>query len=408
MPDYKYRAADANGKIKNGVLSASNRKEATELMRSMGLVAISIKSAVEGDAQSEEDSAERSKGGGERVALALIKKLHQLCGKGGMPVADALKALSQRSVDPRIKKISRELYKDLSEGQTLASALEKYPDTFDVCTTHLVEAGESTANLNFVFENIIRYIEERRELRKTIISALAYPIFLCVMASGVVLLFLFFMLPKIQAMMSNMGAKENFPIKMMNIVGDLLIFGVPSLAAAIVLGGIALHFYRKDEKGARKTDHIILNTPILGKMIFDSDLCRFSNLAATLFDSGVNTTETFRLSEKSLKNADMRDRFQQFRTAVNDGAPISAALQRFGLLENEDLDVVSVGERTGSLVGAFNEINRTHTDSLNRRIKISTIVLGGVALGLAFLLVLIFAMGIVLSILGLSQSLLPN
>ena len=74
------------------------------------------------------------------MALALVKKLHQLCGSGGMPVSDALKALSQRSLDKRIKKISRELYKDLSEGKMLANALEKYPDTFDPCMTHLVEA----------------------------------------------------------------------------------------------------------------------------------------------------------------------------------------------------------------------------------------------------------------------------
>ena len=104
----------------------------------------------------------------------------------------------------------------------------------------------------------------------------------------------------------------------------------------------------------------------------------------------------------------MRNRFQQFRTAVNDGAPISAALQRFKLLGDEDLDLISVGERTGSLVNGFSEINKSHSDSLNRRIKISTAALGGLALGMAFLLVLIFAMGIVLSILGLSQSLIPQ
>ena len=104
----------------------------------------------------------------------------------------------------------------------------------------------------------------------------------------------------------------------------------------------------------------------------------------------------------------MRARFQSFRTAVNDGAPISAALQRFNLLESEDIDVISVGERTGNLVNGFAEINKSHTESLNKRIKIGTAALGGVALGTAFLLVFIFAMGIVLSILGLSQSIIAR
>ena len=153
---------------------------------------------------------------------------------------------------------------------------------------------------------------------------------------------------------------------------------------------------------------MLMKLPIIGRIIFDSDICRFSTLASTLFASGVNTTEAFRLAEKAVKNADMRSRFQSFRTAVNDGAPISAALQRYGLLENEDIDIISVGERTGSLVGSFAEINKAHTESLNKRIKTATTALGGVALGLAFALVFVFAMGIVLSILGLSQSMVAK
>ncbi len=413
MPDFKYKAIDAAGKVSTGVLSAGDKKTAAAMLASLQLNPITLKPVSESDAAMNSEVASSSengvrKGGGENVALALVKKLHQLCGSGGMPVSDALKALSQRSLDKRIKKISRELYKDLSEGKMLANALEKYPDTFDPCMTHLVEAGESTANLSFVFENIINYINARKTLRQTIISALAYPIFLCLLASAVVMLFLFFMLPKIKSMMANMGAGENLPIKMMNAIGEILTTGVPVFAVLAVIAIIALKFYRKTEDGLKNTDAAFLKIPVIGKIIFDSDICRFSNLASTLFASGVNTTETFRLSEKSLKNAQMRSRFQAFRTAVNDGAPISAALQRFNLLESEDIDVISVGERTGNLVNGFAEINKSHAESLNKRIKIGTAALGGVALGTAFLLVFIFAMGIVLSILGLSQSIIAR
>lgn len=104
-----------------------------------------------------------------------------------------------------------------------------------------MEAGESTANLGFVFENIISYIEARRQLRRTIISALAYPVFLCVMASGVVLLFLFFMLPRIESMMSNIGAGESGPITLMKTIGSVLTTGVPVAAAAAILAVAAVN-----------------------------------------------------------------------------------------------------------------------------------------------------------------------
>ena len=408
MAEFKYKAIDADGKITAGALAADDKKSASAILVSMGLKPITIKTLAEGDSAESVANVEVGKGGGEKVALALMKKLLQLSGTGGMPVSDAIKALSLRSLDPKLKSLARELYKDLSEGKTLADSLKKYPDTFDNSVTHLVEAGETTANLAFVFENIIAYINDRKALRQSIISALAYPLFLCALASAVVLLFLFFMLPKIKSMMANMGAAENAPIILMNLIGDALMYGLPILAVVVAATIVGVKFYRKTEDGMVKSDRFFMKLPIIGRIIFDSDICRFSTLASTLFASGVNTTEAFRLAEKAVKNADMRSRFQSFRTAVNDGAPISAALQRYGLLENEDIDIISVGERTGSLVGSFAEINKAHTESLNKRIKTATTALGGVALGLAFALVFVFAMGIVLSILGLSQSMVAK
>ncbi len=407
MPEFRYRAIDEKGGVTSGVLEAFDRKSALVLLSKMRLRPISVSSTGESSQVSDEQGEEKALRGGEAMALALIRKLHQLCG-AGMPVGDALKSLSVRSLNKVLKRLSRNLYKDLGEGKTLADSISKYPNMFDPCVVHLVEAGESTANLEFVFANIINYIESRRKLRATVISAIAYPIFLCCLAFGVVALFVFFMLPKIRGMMENLGAEENFPVKMMNFLGSFITSAGPFLLVLAVAVFFSVKFWRKSKRGKSATDSFFLKLPIIGKIIFDSEICRFSNLAATLFDSGVNTTEAFRLSEKSLKNEEMRSRFQSFRIAVNDGAPIAAALHRYKLLGDEDIDIIAVGERTGSLVKAFEEIHKAHTDSLNIRIKVSTGTLAGVALGTAFLLVFIFAVGIVLSILGLSNSMLPS
>lgn len=410
MRKFRYRAIDKNGKTVRGEIEAGDYKLAFAELKAQGFTPIVIEKT-NGEVATTQSTSRQSSTqnlGGEKTALALFKKLLQLCGSGGMPISDALKSLSQRSLDKRTKFLSRELYKDLSEGRTLSDALKKYPALFDPCITHLVEAGESTANLGFVFENIIAYIEARRELRRTIISALAYPIFLCLMASAVVLLFLFFMLPRIESMMTNMGAGQNTPIMMMKTIGSILTTGVPIFAAILVVAIIVLKLMRRTPEGLQKTDAVMLKMPVLGKIVADSDLCRFSTLASTLFASGVNTTETFRLAEKAVKNAQMKDRIQNFRVAVNDGAQISAALKKFAIIDSEDIDIISVGERTGSLVESFSEIGKTHSESLNRRIKFSTGALGGAALALAFALVFVFAMGIVLSILGLSQGIISH
>ena len=410
MADFKYKALDKSANPQQGTIAACDRRTAALMLQNTGLSVISLKPIAEGDASSPSaaECGGESFGGGEKTALKLFRKLRQLCSNAAMPVSDALKTLSLRSNDISIKKLSRLLYKDLSEGSTLSNALKKYPDTFDNSMTHLVEAGETTANLGFVFANIIEYIEARRALRRNIVGALAYPVFLCALASGVVALFLFFMLPKIKTMMANMGAEENAPIKLMNIIGDVLTTGIPALACLVLASAVTLKIYRRSERGKLASDGAFLKLPVVGSILLDVDVCSLSALSSTLFASGVNTTETFRLAEKSIKNEHLKRRFNEFRSAVNDGSPISQAMQRFGILDGEDIDIIGVGERTGSLVDAFAEINKSHTESMNSRIKTATTVLGGIALGTAFTLVFVFAMGIVLSILGLSQSIIAK
>lgn len=199
---------------------------------------------------------------------------------------------------------------------------ENIPQFKHIFSTQKTPLEPSGTLKNLYDKPSVIFQEERQTLRKNIISALAYPVFLCTLAMGVVLLFLFFMLPRIKLMMDNLGAGENTPIKMMNAIGDFITIYTPFLALILAGLALALFFYRKTQIGKIKSDSIFLKIPLLGKIIFDSDVCRFSNLSSTLFDSGVNTTETFRLAEKSIKNSDMRNRFQQFRVSVNDGAPI--------------------------------------------------------------------------------------
>lgn len=398
---FTYKAIAAGGGVENGELEADNKGGAARALAQKGLKPVFI---AEKNSGAGANNGKTKRGGGEKTALALFKKLLQLCGSGSMPVSDALKSLSARSLDPKIKALSKTLYKDLSEGRLLAAALEQFPDTFDKCICRLVEAGEATANLPFVFKNIIKYIEDRQNLRKTILSALAYPVFLCLMACTVVLLFLFFMLPKIKSMMANMGAEENFPIMLMEFIGKTLTGATPALAAIAVIAALFLKFYRRTKRGRLESDRLLMKTPIIAGLVADAEIARFASLCSALLASGVNSSDAFNMAEKSIKNEALRERFRLFRTAVNDGAAISTAMQKYKILPGEDIDIVSVGEKTGSLVQGFGEIANMRSENLERGIKFYTGALGALALGGAFILVFIFAMGIILSILGLSQS----
>ncbi len=402
MAGFSYKALSENGSLETGTLDALDKKEAVLKLKKRGLNVVNIKFL--GEARAAESSSQKIKGG-EAVALQFFRKLHQLC-KAGTPVGDALKGLSLRSLNKNMLALSKELYKSLSEGKSLASSLESFPDIFEGSIIHLVEAGESTANLVSVFENIIDYLENRRVLRKKVISALIYPAILFTVAFAVVLLFLFVLLPQVENMMKNLGGELNLPVKILIFLGDAMIYGGPVFIALIVISFFGIMQIRSKPKGLIATDRFFLKLPIFGNIAFDSDICRLSNLISTLFESGVNTTETMRLTEKSIKNADIRMRFSQCKTAINDGAAVATSFKKFGILNDDDIDIVSVGDKTGNLIEGFAQIRNMHMESLGARIKNAIAVLSASALLSAFTLVFLVALGIISAVLGLSQNLI--
>ncbi len=201
MANYKYKAINKAGATVNSSIEAVDKRAAVNALKAKGLNVLQIGEYVGGRGA----NGGKKIAGGRKLSLIFFTKLEQLC-QGAMPVGDAIRSLSQRSLNENLKNLSRALYKDLSEGKALSMALTQYPEIFDKTIVHLLEAGESSANLVPIFRNIIEYLEEKKQLRAKMISATAYPAFLSLLAFGVVIFFLFYMLPKIESMMESMGA----------------------------------------------------------------------------------------------------------------------------------------------------------------------------------------------------------
>ena len=402
MPDFDFKIS-FNGKIENGTINAPDRKAALSKLSAEGKTVLSLKSSGEVLPSSKLPDAKAVRGG-EKLALAFFKKMLQLC-KGGMPIADALRSLAQRSLNKNMQALSRDLYKNISEGSTLSSAMSAYPVLFEPSIIHLADAGEATANIVPIFEDIIDYLEGKRALKASVKSALIYPVILCTLASGVVLLFLFYLMPMIENMMANLGGELNLAVKILMAFGDFLMYGLPVGIVVFFILWIAINRWRKTESGRLETDKILLKTPLVGKILYNSDLSRFTNLIATLYASGVNTTETLKMAERTINNSYLRMRFQQCRMAINDGAPVAQSFRKYEIFDDDDIDIISVGERTGSLIECFSEIRKMHMEALDVSIKVATSILTAVALITAVSIIFLVALGIVSSVFGLSQTL---
>lgn len=419
MPVFSYRGIDASGKSSTGTLEAADRRQVIQKLRARKIQPLEIRQKKGGGrARVELDDAPsvaeakapraslasrfRGKSG---LALPFFRKLYQLH-NSGMSVGDAVNLMTQRMTDPGLKELSSHIYKDLSEGHTLAASMRTQPETFDPMMAHLLEAGEATGNVVPILDNLIRHLERNADLRGKMISALVYPVFLIVVAFGVVALFLFFLLPRIQGMLDSMGAELNLAARVLIGFSDFLLTQGPFIFGALAIGFALIIQWRKSEKGRVATDRWLLKIPLIKSLVYNAEICRVTNVLSILLGNGVNTTESLRLAENTLGNRVLLERYRGARGMINDGAPFSMAFKKYQLLPDLDLDIISVGENTGSLVNGFQEVFSTHSEELEAKLKFSTSLVAGLALGTAFAMVALLTLGIIMSIMNVSQSLM--
>lgn len=431
MPTFHYKGIDAGGATVNGVIEAPDRKAALRKIRAGKVRPLDVKAGKStrtstkdlakpkaGKLEASEDfTASSSEGKSRRLfarnkpsrklALPFFRKLYQLH-KSGMPIGDAMQIMSQRMGDPALKVLSDEVFRDLSEGRTLASSMRGMPEYFEPTMAYLIEAGEATGNVRPILENIIDHLERKAALQKEVQAAMAYPIMICCVALGVVALFLFYLLPRIQSMLDTMGGELNTAAKIMIGIADFALVQGPFIVAGVVVIALSVMQWRKTDKGRLATDAWALKMPILAGLYYNADICRMANILYVLLSNGVNTTESLRLAENTLQNKVLVAKYNGARTMINDGAPFSAAFKRFGLLPDLDQDILSIGENTGSLAPSFQEIYNTHAEELSRRLGFLTKLIAGLALGFAFALVFVLTLAIVMSILNMTQSIMAR
>ncbi|GHB97794.1 type II secretion system F family protein [Cerasicoccus arenae] len=426
MPTFSYKGIAEGGKTVTGVIEATDRKHALRKIRAGKVRPIDVKDAkgggrtsakaVESGSESTETftASKGSKPGlfsrnkpSRKLALPFFRKLYQLH-KSGMPIGDAMQIMSARMGDPALKVLAGEVYKDLSEGRTLANSMRGLPEYFEPTMSYLIEAGEATGNVQPILENIIDHLERKAVLQKEIQAAMAYPIMICCVALGVVALFLFYLLPRIQSMLDTMGGELNMAAKIMIGLADFALVQGPFVAVALFVVVLSLVQWRKTDKGRLATDTWALKLPIISGLYYNADICRLSNILYVLLSNGVNTTESLRLAENTLENKVLIGKYIAARTMVNDGAPFSASFKRYGLLPDLDQDILSIGENTGSLAPCFQEIYNTHAEELSGRLNFLTKLIAGLALGFAFTLVFILTLAIVMSILNMTQSIMAR
>ncbi len=344
MPGYIYRAMGPDGKEKKGSVTATNMDQAASKLKADGLIVMKIEpeSALNKDITF----------GTPRVKArdyAVFCRQFVAILKAGVSVINALQMMSEQTENKALKAATIGLVDDLGKGETLSSAMKKqkvFPSIF----VNLVAAGEATGSLETAFERMALQFEKEAKLKAIIKKATIYPIIVLIVAVGVIVAMMTFVIPNFMAMFEDMDVEMPAMTKAVIAMSDFFV-DYWWLIGIIVIAFIAfIKFYGQTISGRTLFGTMKLKMPGMGQLQTKTHCATFSRTLSTLLRAGVPMLEALEITGNSMDSNILFQRaVYQARDQVGNGVSLSKPIKMCGLFPPMVVHMVSIGEETGEL-----------------------------------------------------------
>jgi type IV pilus assembly protein PilC len=312
----------------------------------------------------------------------------------GITLSAALDNIIQQEQNPSLKAVLADLKSAVEEGADFSAALARHPKLFDKTYISLVKASEATGTMGKMLERIAGYLRKELETRGKVRAAMAYPAVMMVLAVGVTIFLLTFVLPKFTPLFERKGVELPKPTRlMMNLSALLLDYWYAWAAAAVVLP-LAVVLARRTESGRQAWDWLKINLPILGPMFRKVVISRSIRTLGTLLSSGIPMLDALELSADVAGNYHYERLWRSVGQTVTEGRQVCQALAGSPLFPPMLVQMISAGEQTGKLGPVLERVSNYYDQEVETSLKTVTslieplmiavmgVVVGGVALAL--------------------------
>jgi general secretion pathway protein F len=347
MGAYAYTAIDTGGKERHGVIEGDTARHVRSLLREQQLLPVTIEEVVQQESRHSRGFSLTRGVSAADVSLA-TRQLATLV-RAGLPLEEALLAVSQQSERPRVQSILLGVRAKVMEGHTLAAGLAEFPRVFPEIYRATVSAGEQSGHLDAVLERLAEYTESREQMRQKVMGAMLYPVVLTVMCFGIVSLLLTYVVPKVVEVFENTKAKLPLATQVLiGVSGFLRNYGLWLLIALAVLGFAAWRAL-KVPATRRRYHRALLQLPVFGRLLRGFNTARFTRTLSILTASAVPVLDSLRISAEVVTNLPMRDAVEDAAQRVREGAPIGRSLSSSRLFPPMTIHLISSGESSGEL-----------------------------------------------------------
>jgi type IV pilus assembly protein PilC len=281
--------------------------------------------------------------------LAVFTRQFSVMIDAGLPLVQCLDILGSQEEDKNFAAVILQTRTSVESGSSLADAMRRHPKTFDPLFTNMVAAGEAGGILDTILKRLATYIEKAVKLAGQVKSAMIYPIAVIVIASLVVGVILWKVIPTFGSLFAGLGAELPMPTRVVIWMSESLVKYFPLMLVAGVAAAWATRTYYQTNNGRHAIDRGMLKLPVLGNILRKIAVARFCRTLATLVSSGVPILDGLEITAKTSGNAIIEDAIMATRTSIERGETIAAPLKETAVFPAMVVQMIGVGEATGAL-----------------------------------------------------------
>ena len=359
----------------HGVIEAVSQDEAIYLLKSEGVIITEIysdvvqltpKKAIDEPIKFNTIRAKIS----DKELLQLTRKLSAMLGSG-LPIVPSLEMLLDQTDNKGLKNLLQNIITDVNAGVPLSKSLAQFPKNFDSVYVNLIMAGEASGSLEDFLQKICLNLEKKIKIISDLKSALTYPIILLVVAIGVIIIMMTFVIPVFAEMYQGMGTTLPKPTQIVLTISQFIRSKYALLIVIILVSGFALFKYllNKNHDLKVRVDKFFLSIPIFGKLIENASFARIAGILSSLISAGVHLIESLEIAKQSISNEYLKEGLENVKRKVYSGGTLESILKSEERFPKTFTAFVTVGEKTGKLNSMMASIAKFYEDEFDQSVS---------------------------------------
>ncbi|WDP88833.1 MAG: type II secretion system inner membrane protein GspF [Desulfobacter sp.] len=353
MSVFEYKALNAKGKKKSGIVDADSETAARQKLRHQDLFPTSLNridsKQPAGETPGRQPAFARYFSRVKASEIAMVTRLISTLLSAGFPLVKAVGSVADQAGSRSLQRVLSRIKDSIEQGGGFAESLALYPGIFSSVYINMVAAGESSGTLEIVLERLADFAEKREETQKKIWASLAYPIIMSMIGFLVVVILMTYIVPGIVGIFTDMNQTLPGPTRMLIGVSDFFLdFWWAVLLLPVIAAG-ALYLVRRTPKGVLATDRVMISLPIAGSLVRKMAVARFSRTLGSLLEHGVPLLTALKITRNVAGNQVISNLIESAAETVEKGGELGKALSGTRYFPPLSVQMIQVGEKSGEM-----------------------------------------------------------